>query len=89
MNNALKKPYCIYNLKIKGPGENIICENSGSKKLNSPYSLALIIFILGVPALVPGNSWITYTIFFLSDIDNTYKIVYIRCQYRKNNYYEI
>ena len=27
------------NLKTNGPGENIICENSGSKNLNSPYSL--------------------------------------------------
>ena len=55
-------------------------DNSGYKNLNFPYLDALIMFIFGVPALVPGSSCSTYTIFssfILSDIDNTYKRVYI------------
>ena len=40
--------------KINGPGENIICDNSGNKNSKSPYSLAPIIFILGLPSAVPA-----------------------------------
>ena len=47
------------NLKTKGPGEKIIWENSGYKNLNSPYSCAPIIFILGLPACVPAICCIT------------------------------
>ena len=44
------------NSKIRGPGEKIICENSGSKNSNLPNSSAPKIFILGLPYLVPGIS---------------------------------
>ena len=57
--SSLKSFKAFLNLKIKGPGEKIICENSGNKNLNFPYLEALIILILGVPAFVPGISWIT------------------------------
>ena len=43
-------------------GLKIICEFSGSKTFNCPYWVAPIIFILGIPILVPGISCITYTI---------------------------
>ena len=45
--------------KINGPGEKIICDNSGSKNLNSPYFAAPIIFIFGFPDFVPGISCMT------------------------------
>ena len=34
--NLLKSFKLFLNLKIKGPGENIICENSGNRNLNLP-----------------------------------------------------
>ena len=85
-----KKSLVVYsfkdclNLKIKGPGENIICESSGNKNLKVPYSAAPKILILGLPSLVPAISCITYTIgnltFLLSSIDIIYKISYILSQ---------
>ena len=45
--------------KINGPGENIICESSGNKNFKVPYFCAPIMFILGLPAFVPGTSCIT------------------------------
>ena len=58
-NPSAKRTKNILNLKIKGPGEKIICENSGKRNLNSPYLDAPIIFILGLPDWVPGISCMT------------------------------
>ena len=47
--------YLAYSM-WKESGRSEISENSGKRNLNSPNLEALIIFILGEPALVPGSS---------------------------------
>ena len=69
---------------FNGPGENIIWESSGNKNLNWPNLDAPIIFIFGLPNLVPAISCITYTI--LSDM--TWHIDYLQIYvnpYRRKN----